>query len=241
MKMKLLLIFVILTPLFASVRHTPIQRVANELAVSLGVYQRHVSNAPLDSWQQLASVAPGFYGLNSMTNGRSVTEIFSIVGQRDRSKFPKGYLIFAQSAAMPWPEDWKTEDPEKPGQYLEHRSHQDIRFLVYEIDGKFIAERWYETKFQAMLAATGLTIPPPTPYYPPPPPPPGEKPAAPSTSAAPVVASPTAPTVAPAATTMPAPVTPPPAKSTNPLWWIVAAIAALVAVMLVVRRKKPKA
>ncbi len=243
MKILYLLVFMVLTPLWASVRPTPMQNVADELAVSLGVYKRHVSIAPLNSWQQLASVAPGFYGLNAMTSGQSVTEIFSIIGQSERGKFPSGNLIFAQSAAMPWPDAWKTEDREKPGEYLPHRSHQDIRFLVYEKDGKFIAERWYETKFQAMLAETGLTIPPPTPYYPPPPTPPGEKPAAPSTLAAPIATTQSAPAAAHLATPTPAtaPATPP-AKSSNLLWWIVGAIAALAAVLfLATRKKKPRA
>ncbi len=219
------------------------QNLADALATSLSSYRSRVSTEPVTSWSQLERISTALIGLNAYLNSGSITEIYSFVPLEQRSRFPSGNLVLVQSNAMAWPDAWKTEDPEKPGQYLEHPRHQDIRFLIYEKDGKFIAERWYETKFQSMLAETGLTIPPPTPYYPPPPTPPGEKLAALSAPSVPVVAAETTPTAAPATVPKPAPApaTPPPAKSSNPLWWIVGAIAALVTVVLIVRRKNPKA
>lgn len=188
----------------------------------------------------MSQVDPDLFGLNAMMPSGNVTEAFSIVPLHERYRFPLGNIIIVQSKAMEWPDTWKTIDPENPGKYLAHPKHQEIRFFIYEKDDKFIAERWYETKFQAMLAETGLTIPPPTPYYPPPPTPPGEKPAATSSPAVPVIAAETAPAVAPATvpTPSPPPVAPPPAKSPNRLWWIAGAIAVLVALGLIVARRK---
>ena len=244
--MRLLIIYftLLISLLHASVRPSVEQTVAEDLATSLGVYKRHITTQPLETWEQLALVSPGFYGLNAMLDSRSVTEIFSIVPLDKRNRFPLGNLIFVQSKAMNWPDIWKTKDPKNPDKYLNNNGHQEIRFFIYEKGGKYVAERWYETKFQAMLAETGLTIPPPTPYYPPPPTPPGEKPAAPSAQATPVVASETSPDAAPSSKPTPttAQVTPPSAKSSNPLWWIVSAIAALAAlVFLATRKKKPRA
>jgi hypothetical protein len=241
--MRFLILFFLIAPLsllHGDVRRVNEQNTAEDIAVSLGVYRRHLSNEPVTSWAQISKVSPGLIGLNVNFPSGSVTEFFSFVPLDQRDRFPLGNLILVQSKPMPWPDEWKTEDHENPGQYLEHKSHQDIRFLIYEKDGKFIAERWYETKFQTMLAETGLTVPPPTPYYPPPPTPPGEKPAAMSSPAVPVIAAETAPAVAPATipTPTPAPVAPPPAKSPNRLWWITGALAVLVAFGLVMACQK---
>jgi hypothetical protein len=234
------LFLVLASASLASVRGTPEQSLARGIEHNLWKYRQFISTEPVVSWEQLEQVDRGLYGINAALRTGSVTEFFSFVPLDQRPRFPLGDLILVQSTAMPWPDAWKTEDREKPGDYLPHRSHQEIRFFIYEKDGKFIADRWYETKFQAMLAETGLTVPPPTPYYPPPPTPPGENPTRASPPAGPVVSATTAPTVAPGATTTPAPGTPP-AKSSPPLWWIAGAGAAVVAVVLAVRRKRPKA
>ena len=241
MRLPIIYFLLISTLLHASVRQSKEQGVADELATSLDVYKRHVSSAPLESWAQLSIVCPGFIGLDAMLGRGSITEFFSIIPLSERNRFPLGNLIFVQSKAMPWPDIWKTEDPNAPGKFINHPRYQDIRFFVYEKDGKYFADRWYENKFQAMLAETGLMIPPPTPYYPPPPVPPSQKQidAAKSLALAsfPKTETPAAPTVA----------TPPPAaparaapRFPNAFWWIIGAIAALVTVMLLVRRKKPK-
>jgi hypothetical protein len=224
----------------ASVIGIPEQGLARALANSLSSYHSRVSNEPVTTWSQIEKVNTALYGLNAYLKSGSITEVYSFVPLEQRALFPLGNLILVQSKAMPWPDTWKTEDREKPGEYLPHGSHQEIRFFIYEKDGKFIAERWYETKFQTMLTETGLTIPPPTPYYPPPPTPPGEKPAATSSPAVPVIAAETAPAVAPATvpTPSPAPVAPPPAKSPNQPWWIAGAIVVLVALGLIVARRK---
>jgi hypothetical protein len=223
-----------------SVIGIPEQGLARALANSLSGYHSRVSTEPVTGWSQIEKVNTALYGLNAYLKSGSITEIYSFVPLEQRARFPLGNLILVQFKPMPWPDTWKIEDPEKPGEYLTHKSQQDIRFLIYEKNGKFVAERWYETKFQAMLAETGLTVPPPTPYYPPPPTPPGEKPAATSSPAAPVIAAETAPAVAPATvpTPTPAPVATPPAKSPNRLWWITGALAVLVAFGLVVARRK---
>lgn len=213
----------------ASTINTPESSLAKGLQFLLTRYSKENPTRHVDNWSELASVAGSFDGLNSVLKSGSVTDYFAFVPLNSRGKFPAGNLILVQIQPMPWPDAWKTEDPKKPGEYVAHSRHQDIRFLIYEKDGRFIAERWYETKFQAMLAETGLTVPPLTPYSPPP-----------STSAAPVIASKAAPAVAPPATPTPAPVSPPPVKSSNPLWWIAGAIVALVSVTLALGRKKFK-
>jgi hypothetical protein len=238
---KIILTFLVFaSAALATVRNIPEQSLARALQYNLWEYRKFISDEPVTSWAQIAQVDPGLYGVNAALRTGSVTEFFSFVPLDQRPRFPLGNLILVQSKAMPWPDAWKTEDREKPGEYLPHHSHQEIRFFIYEKDDKFIAERWYETKFQAMLAETGLTVPPPTPYYPPPPTPPGEKPAATSSPAVPVIAAETAPAVAPATvpTPTPAPVAPSPAKSPNPLWWIAGTLAMLVALGTILARRK---
>lgn len=204
-------------------------------------YRRIISQVPIANWQQVELVDKGLHKANSMLAEGNVTKFYSFIPLADRSKFPKGALVLVQYKAMPWPDALKTENPAKNGEFLFHPSQQDVRYLIYESSkGELQTERWYETKFQAMLAETGLTIPPPTPYYPPPPTPPGEKPAATSSPAVLVIAAETAPAVAPEATPASAPIAPPPAKSANPRWWIAGAIAVLVALWTILARRKAR-
>jgi hypothetical protein len=237
--MKSIFLFLVLSfNAFGSTIRIPEQALADGLKFLLSLHHKGHPTTPAENWGQLAEVAGGFEGLNSTLKSGSVVDYFTFIPLGSRDRFPGGRLILVQIRPMPWPDAWKTKDPENFGEYREHHSHQDIRFLIYEKNGKFIAERWYEAKFQAMLAETGLTVPPPTPYYPPPPMPPGEKPAPRSEPAAPMASARTA--AVSVSTTVPTPalVVSPPAKSSGLLWWIVGAIVVLAAVVLVVRRKK---
>jgi hypothetical protein len=226
--------------LTGSVVGIPEKGLTEDLARCLSSYRSRISAEPVTAWSQIERVNTALYGLNAYLKSGSVTEIYSFVPLEQRARFPFGNLILVQIKPMPWPDAWKMEDHEKPGQYLPHHSHQDIRFLIYEKNGKFIAERWYETEFQAMLAETGLTIPPPTPYYPHPPTPPGEKPAAPSVPAVPTAATQTAPVVAPAVSPPPAPVAPSPAGSSKPLWWIIGTITVLTTIGIIAARRNAR-
>jgi hypothetical protein len=232
------LFFLFLVSSFASTISIPEKALADDLKVLLALYKKSYSDVPVENWNQLGAVTKGFDGINSSLKSGSVTDCFSFIplGQRDR--FPKGKLILVQFKAMPWPDVWRSEDPKNLGKYLQHPSQQEIRFLIYEKNGRFYSEHWYETKFQAMLAETGLTIPPPTPYYPPSPTPPGKKPDDVPSAAAHNPEPKTAHAVAPAIIPTPAPSASGLAKLSNTLWWLVGTLVALVAVVLIVRRKK---
>ena len=242
MKIKNILLSLLLicaVRLCATSVSVPENLLAEGLTRLLEQYQRLEPHKPVESWAQLERVNPGFYGINSVLKQGSVTELFSFIPLNQRDFFPLGELILVQSKAMPWPDHWRMKDPRNPDKYIEQSGYQDIRFLIYAKNGVFVAEQWYEAKFQAMLTETGLTVPSPTPYYPPAPTRPDEKLINTSKPTAPVVASKTAPAIAPVAPA--APIPPSPSRSLNPLlWWIMGVMAALVAGMLIVRRKKPK-
>lgn len=234
---KQFFVFLVLSGvLAASTSSIPVSSAARALARIMSDYQAIISKAPIVGWEQIESIDRGLLGINSFFPHGGAPDYFSFIPLGQRELFLGGKIVLVQHKPIPWPDTWKTEDLNNPGEYLKHRTHQDIRYLIYEKDGKFIAERWYESKFQSMLAETGLTVPSPTPYYPPTPTPPGEKPV--SNTAALVITSkdPVIPAAIP--TPEPAPLQIP--RSFNPLWWVVGAIVALVAAAWVVRRKRPK-
>ncbi|MCX6937107.1 MAG: hypothetical protein NTU80_04305 [Verrucomicrobia bacterium] len=214
---------------------------ARALSEFVRLYNTYVSPDPVTTWEQLAQVDPYLTSTNLYFRANKAWEVFTFIPIADRGKFPEGNLILVQVESMPWPNEWKKPDPNHKGKYLQHASHLPIRLLVYKSAGELRAEYWPESKFQAMLAETGLTIPPPSPYHLLPANLPGEKPAATSSPAVPVIATETAPALAPSATPTPttAQVAPPSAKSSSIIWWIIGAIAALAAVVLTLRRKKP--
>jgi hypothetical protein len=216
---------------------------ARALSEFVRLYNTYVSPDPVTTWEQLAQVDPYLTSTNLYFRAKKAWEVFAFIPIADRGKFPEGNLILVQVESMPWPNEWKTSDPNNEGKYLQHASHLPIRLLVYKSAGELRAEYWPEAKFQAMLAETGLTIPPPSPYHPSPANLLDEKRFEPSTPTAPGVAH-SAPVFTPSATPTPttAPVAPSPAKSSNLLWWIVSAIAALATVLfLATRKKKPRA
>lgn len=232
------LLFLINSP--ASTISIPEKALADDLKVLLALYRKSYSDAPVENWNQLGEVTRGFDGINSSLRSGSVTDYFAFVPLAERDRFPKGRLILVQFKAMPWPEAWKTEDPKIPGQYIQHPTHQEIRFLIYEKNGRFYSEYWYETKFQAMLAETGLTVPPPTPYTP-------QllnraklnATSAPA-SVAPITIAQTTPTPKLSETAPPIPATSPLPKSPNVFWWIAGLLVVCGGIVFFLRKRIPK-
>jgi hypothetical protein len=248
MKMFKCIVFIFINGFigFAKADRLPVEAIhIRGVAADLSVYESSYNGLPANTWQDIVAFFGDLQRIDvEIENGKRFTEIYSLVPAEEGKKFPEGTLICVRYEPAAWPAMWSDDPKKKEKDAGDLNREKPIRYLVYKNQrGDILSTWWYEEKIQAMLAKTGLTIPPPTPYHPPSPMPPGEKPAAPSTSAAPLVASQTAPVVAPAATPTPttALVAPPPAKSSKLIWWIVCAIAALAAVVLTGRRKKPKA
>jgi hypothetical protein len=212
------------------------------LATDLKALEILRAGKPLDTWADLASVYDGDLTRIeiSQVKGEGFTELYSLVPLHEGLKFPEGILICIRFKPTAWPSVWSDDLNKKEKDEGDLNREKPIRYLVYKNQrGDILSTWWYEEKIQAMLAKTGLTIPPPTPYYPPTHTPPGEKqvdPSLPVTSVATMKAS---PSVTHMASSAPAPVAPPPTKSANPVWWIIGVIAVLTAVLVLARKKKP--
>lgn len=215
------------------------------LAVDLSVYEGSQNGLSANTWQDIAAFFGDLQRIDvEIEGGRRFTEIYSLIPMEEGKKFPEGTLICVRYEPAAWPAVWSDDPTKKEKNAGDLNREKPIRYLVYKNQrGDILSTWWYEEKIQAMLAQTGLRIPPPTPYYPSPHTPPGENSTTTSSLAVPVVAAETAPAVAPATVPKPAAVpVAPPTKSSNPLWWIVGAIAGLVAVVwFVARKKKPRA
>lgn len=82
---------------------------------------------------------------------RNLTELYSFLTPDDRKKFPDGELILVRYSPV------STEE-------------QSTRSFIYRnSNGRVKGETWDEERFQAMLAETGITVPPPQPLPPEPP------------------------------------------------------------------------
>jgi hypothetical protein len=133
------------------------------LAVDLKVAE-DMTGKPIHDWGDLARAfddADLSRIQVKLSSGEKFTDVYSFVPSSEGVKFPEGVLICIRYKPTAWPDIWsdgpKDKDPRA----------RPIRYLIYKnIRGEINSEWWYEEKVQAMLAKTGLMIPPPRPYVP---------------------------------------------------------------------------
>lgn len=157
---KLIFIFLLLSCSSATATSfvTAEGRLADGLTETLWKYRTFVSSEPPETWAQLEKANKGFL----RTAG--LTDLFAFVPLADRSRFPKGNLVFVQTKPMSWPSDQEAVKPDGANVHLRNANPQGFRYLIYEKNGEYIFEHWDEADFQSMLSATGLTVPSPTPH-----------------------------------------------------------------------------
>jgi hypothetical protein len=212
------------------------------VAADLSVYQACHNGEQPNSWQDIATFFGDLNRIDVKTdNGRKFTELYSLVPLSEGSKFTDGTLICVRYEPAKWPSVWSDDPKKEVKDEGDLNRERPIRYLVYKNQrGDILSTWWYEEKIQAMLAKTGLTIPPPTPYYPPTHTPPGEKQVDPSLPMTSVATTKALPSVTPTVTPRPASVAPQSGKTPNSFQWIISAVIALAAVLFIARRKKGK-
>lgn len=93
--------------------------------------------------------------MRPIAEGQNLTDRYSFIIPEDSGKFPDGDLVLVSYIPRP-----RIDGKEGPG----------WRTLIYRNQrGRIVSESWPEDRFQAMLAETGITIPPPQPLPPEPP------------------------------------------------------------------------
>ena len=142
---------------------SPESRMVRSVAEGIRLYQTHIEDRPIESWDQIAKLDMDLHALNTYLKDQDISELYSFVPIGERSKFPDGDLILIRYEALPYPEILKDEyDPDDPRKERNESFYKPVRYLVYrDAEGELHGVRWYEEDIQKMLRETGIKIPPP--------------------------------------------------------------------------------